>query len=120
MLGLMNPYLTRICFPQELGYRGSVAFIYQFPNGITMHLIDTYGDHINYTFIYNLYNAQNQRINLRDKNVFYHAASFPCSEEGMDEFFHRVMNLGIKEEIELKQEGAFNYDDRYRLDSHEF
>lgn len=100
MLNLKNQYLKRICSPEEFGYYGSLMLIYEFPNGIKMYLIDTCQVYVPYCFVYQLYDANGRKISLRDKKVFYHYASFICTEEDSEEFFNRILKLGIDEEIE--------------------
>ncbi|MBQ9279861.1 MAG: hypothetical protein IJ215_02275 [Clostridia bacterium] len=100
MLGFYNQYLTKICSPEELGYYGSLALVYEFPNGIKMYLLDTCRKYVPYTFVYELFNAEGKKLVLRDKEVFYHYAPFVCN----DDFFNRILKLGIEEEIEFATE----------------
>ena len=100
MMNLLNPYLKRICPPSEFGYYGSLMLIYEFPNGITMYLIDTCRKHVPYYFVYQLYDAEGRKLILRAKEVIFQTEPFYCTEGCAEMFFERILKLGIDEEIE--------------------
>ena len=113
MLNLVNPYLKRVCSPEEYGYFGSLMLVYEFPNGIKMYLIDTCRKYVPYCFEYQLFDAEGKKISLRDKEVFYHHASFSFT----DEFFDRILKLGIDEDLDYTQSFPA---DKYLLENYKF
>ena len=107
MLGLLNQYLTKIGCPEEFGYFGSLYLYYEFPNGVKMLLLDTYGPLSLYTFEYELFTKDNEPIILRRDDAIYQTVPFDVGDpEEMDAFFNRVMRLGIDEEIEVYPQGT--------------
>jgi len=115
MLGIMNPYLKKIGFPKEIGYFGSLYFYYEFPNGINMILLDTYGPLSLYTFQYGLFTKDNRPIIVRDDQEIYLQASLNIEDpEKFDAFLRRIMRLGIDEKIDFYTNGTL---EDYKLEN---
>ncbi len=127
MLGFYNEYLKRICYPQELGYWGTLCLIYEFPNKVKMYLFTTAGGRGQYlAFLYRLYNEDGEEIILRDKDVVYwkehilipgSQASVESCNKQLDYLFNRILKIGTDEEPMEVFKPQFNDDDNYKLEN---